>query len=638
MRALASQFVLATIALSGLAPIGCANPPPPPPEPAAGCNPLVGDDCLTPLPSSFFEASDGASATGVRVALPAALLPVSSRGVAVRPDPYNGKDGFSPATPFFVYFRAGVDGARLPGARDLAASVTPASPVQILDFEGGRRVPLMAELDANAGEGDRRALIIRPMAPLAPGHRFAIALIGLTDEHGAPIDLAPFRALRDRTPLSTALGPLAARTEEVFALLERSGVARASVTLAWDVHIATDATATSHLVRMRDAALAMVPSLTWSIESAVDDPAPHLAREIRATFRVPSFLEDGGARAPLHTGADGQPAIRGLGFANLLVHIPSCAKNATRPLPILVFGHGLFGDAGEINDDYHPAFLDRLCMVEIATNWIGLASDDVPVVAELIATDPNQITIVTDRLQQAHVNAQVMARLVATRLKDDPALALAGKPVTDGKEQYYFGISDGGIQGATFMALSPDAVRGVLQVAGAEWSLMMFRAYGFRSIKPILNIAFPDPLDQQLLIASMQTAFDYTDPATFAPHLLGNPLAGTPAKRILLQEAIGDAQVPNLATRVLARALGAPGIDLIEPVYGITQEEAPLDSAYTQWDVHPLPLPPAGNVPPSMDNQAHEAIRRLAMVQEQIVAFLRADGRVIQTCSGPCSF
>ena len=43
--------------------------------------------------------------------------------------------------------------------------------------------------------------------------------------------------------------------------------------------------------------------------------------------------------------------------------------------------------------------------------------------------DPN-VYLVTDRLQQAHVNIQVMTRLFLTTLKNDPALAVNGHAVT----------------------------------------------------------------------------------------------------------------------------------------------------------------------------------------------------------------
>ena len=48
---------------------GVACSAPPPPEPRAGCNPLIGVDCLTPFPSSFFQ-NRGA------VAIPDGVLPV----------------------------------------------------------------------------------------------------------------------------------------------------------------------------------------------------------------------------------------------------------------------------------------------------------------------------------------------------------------------------------------------------------------------------------------------------------------------------------------------------------------------------------------------------------------------------------
>ena len=35
---------------------GCSSPPPA--DVPAGCNPLIGDDCATPFPSSFYEVAD----------------------------------------------------------------------------------------------------------------------------------------------------------------------------------------------------------------------------------------------------------------------------------------------------------------------------------------------------------------------------------------------------------------------------------------------------------------------------------------------------------------------------------------------------------------------------------------------------
>jgi hypothetical protein len=123
---------------------------------APGCNPIVGGDCLTPFPSSFHMTPDPTSATGVRVSLRADELPISRAMVTLDPTRFNRRDGFSPSSSFFVYFPAGVDPANLPDQSNagLAASILPSSTVQIIDATTGERVPLFAELDANAQPWD----------------------------------------------------------------------------------------------------------------------------------------------------------------------------------------------------------------------------------------------------------------------------------------------------------------------------------------------------------------------------------------------------------------------------------------------------------------------------------------------------
>jgi hypothetical protein len=146
---------------------------------APGCNPLVGDDCLTPFPSTAFEVA-AATATGVRIELPPDTLPKSNAGVALAPDRLDQKDGFSPSTRFVVHFARGVAAADLPGQDDLAASLGAASHVQLLEHASGARVPLFAELDANALPGEPQALLIQPMVRLKPGTRYDVALVRCT--------------------------------------------------------------------------------------------------------------------------------------------------------------------------------------------------------------------------------------------------------------------------------------------------------------------------------------------------------------------------------------------------------------------------------------------------------------------------
>jgi hypothetical protein len=637
MRPLAWALLLVLAACDEDVALAPDAPPAGPPT----CNPVIGDDCLTPFPSSYFEVA-AATPTGVQVALPEAILPKSRTGMGLRPDRLNAKDGFSPSTPFIVYFAAGVDATQLPTADDLAISVTPTSPVQIIDYTTGARVPLFAELDANVlQDADRQGLLIHPMERLQPNRRYIVALVGVRDKSGKPLAPAPFTALRDRAPLTSALQALAPRYEEIFAKLGSVGLTRGALTLAWDVVTASDAQATSHLVAMRDQALALVDQgqVTYRVDSVKETPnEAHRLRELQLTISGPNFLTSSLPDAMMSFDADGQPAINGTRDVPVTIEVPRCAATATKPLPYVVFGPGLFGTAkATLAMPVFADVSDRFCMILIGTDWIGLSTEDVGILATYVLPDLNKVYIITDRLQQAHVNFQVMQRLFAKAIKDDDALKVDGHAITDGKEVYYFGVSNGGVQGGTFMALSPDVTRGVLNVPGCEWSLMIWRSTQFNPINPLLGNLYPDPLDRQLLVAASQAEWDYADPASFARHLLADPLPGAPMKHILVQESIGDAQVPNLATRILARTMGLKGLDLTQHVYGVDEVGGPLDSAYTQWNSNPSPLPPTTDVPAPSDNGAHNAIQGFLPLQDQIQRFYKPDGRIESTCGGPCT-
>jgi hypothetical protein len=611
-----------------------------PAEVRAGCNPLVGDNCLTPFPSSFIEVASSATATGFQLSIPMTAVPSMRDGTALTALAMrdNRHDGISPSTPFVVYFKNGVDATQLPTVDALDQSVTATSTVQVLDYATGTRVPVFAELDANAMSGGRQALIIHPMVRLAPATRYIVALVGLKAANGGALDAPGFTALRDKTALNDQLEPLKDSYEQIFTALGTAGVTRSTVTLAWDLTTASDADVTGHLVAMRDQALTMTTGLTWTIASTTDTPSdPNRLREVVGTFQVPLFLTDSSLTATLNVDGNGNPMLNGMGSANFVVDIPQCAANASAPLPVMVFGHGLFGTAvSELEDPYQKQVGNYLCMVQIGTDWLGLAKYDYPTIATNVIPDFNNFNMVTDRLQQAHVNAQVLTRLFITAMKNDPALQINSVPVTDASQIYYYGISNGGIQGGTYMGLAEDVTRGVLNVPGGDWTLLMQRSTDFSTLQQLLDAEIPDYLDQQHLLALLQPEWDYTDPAGFAPHLLASPLPSAPAKQILVQEAINDAQVTNLATRVIVRTVGLPGIDLEQPVYGVTEASAPLPSAYTQWDIMPNPVPPSVNQPAPSDNGAHTEIRKLVDLEAQIRAFLTPTGMVTQTCTGPC--
>ncbi len=416
---------------------------------------------------------------------------------------------------------------------------------------------------------------------------------------------------------------------------------RSSLTLAWDVMTASDATATSHLQGMRDrrSPMSRLAHVDGHLVDGHARPIPTSSARSSTHVQTPSFLVDDSGHSNLLFGSDGQPMLRGIDTMPVVVQIPQCALTAKGPLPVIVFGHGLFSTAeDELATPLLQQVANEACVVFIGTDWIGLTSTDLPTLAELPPAGSQQ------RLP-GHGPPPAGPR---QRPGDDPPVphhaegrprARPQRPGRDRRQRvYYFGISDGGIQGGTFMAWSQDIERGVLNVPGCEWSLLIYRSTDFAPIQPIITAAIPDPVNVQTVIALIQSEWDYTDPATYAPHLLHDPLPGVFTKRILMQESIGDAQVTNVATRVLARTMGIPGLDLIDPIYGVDAQLGPLDSAYTQWNSNPMPLPPAGDLALMQDNGAHDAVYQYVPAQQQILDFMTPSGQVIETCGGPCNF
>jgi hypothetical protein len=599
------------------------------------CNPLgPADACLVPWPSSYFQVDDPTSATGMRNAVSIAAMPKNINKKPIDPRRVNRLDGFSPATPLVLYFPAGVDISGLATLRDFSPSLTADAKLQLFDMSTGERVDYFAELDANAADGgtDRQAMLVHPQHRLKPATKYAVAVLASL----APPSDAFLQARDGKLNADSALWTMKDRYDVLFTFLEKQGLKRGDLGLAWDFTTASEDMITGRLVRMRDRALAAA-SFDYHVDSAVDVNDGGVLREIQGTFMVPSFLasDAGNATLPLDAGTD--PAIIAQQPFPFVVHVPECAQTATSPLPVMIYGHGLLNSAlGELNDNYQGPAADRLCMVQVATNWLGLSEDDIPTLVQYVGVDLSHFDMVTDRLMQAQVNTVVLARLVKTKLKDDPALKLGAVAVTDASQLYYEGISLGGIEGTTFMALTPDIDRGVTHVAGCEWSLMMSRSSDFSALAVVFDAYLPDKLDDQLAFAIGQSLWDETDPISYAPHLLHDPLPGVGAKKILLQESIGDAEVPNVATRLLARTEGQTALSpLVQSVPGLTEMTAPLESAYVQFDLHVTPLPPDADLTPD-PNDAHTEARKLDVVLQQIGAFLKPQGSVQQFCTGTC--
>jgi hypothetical protein len=614
-----------------------------------GCNPFAtSEECLLPYPSAFFQVPDDATSTGFRVQVPQAALPLEPGDATIDVAPINTADGCSPAGPILLHFGVDIDAEQLTGQQELMESLAADHPIALFDVETGRRILFLSEMDANRKDGfdGRYAMIIRPMEPMEMGHRHVVVLSNaLRDADGSALESPPaFAALRDAVPTTNAiLEDVRARYEEHFELLDANGYARDELLLAWDFVVASEDYLTGSVRSMRAEALEVMAGtgMRYTIDSIEESPNENVAAVVQGTFEVPTYLNEDDV---FEYNDDHHPIRQAVDqYFPFTMLIPASAVGRSEALPLVLFGHGLFGTGrGTLGaSSLIATAANQVGMVVIGTDWIGLSGGDLQRIVANVIPDLNRIALVTDRLQQSIINHITLTELAVGTLSDDPALRFGDGPLIDESRVYYAGGSLGGIQGSSFVAMSPRVTRGVLSVPGAGWLTMLTRSSNWNLLAPFVDTLYPDPLLQQIGIALIQSLFDHSDPVNLSRHLFERPLADAPADRVvLLHVAIGDSQVPNLASDMLARSLGVPlATPSVYEVPGVETIELPTTGSALVQIYEPDRVvpnrPPDGNVPPRSDNGTHGSAPFLPHVLDQAFGFL-LDGVIVNVCDGPC--
>jgi hypothetical protein len=633
---------------------------------AARCDPIAARRCLMPFPNDFFTVADPTSATGRRVHFDARSMLVNSSGVPVDPTEWNRNDGFSPGAMIVTYI-AGLDLARTGAApiTDIGASLRSDQPIVLLDAATGRRWPIWSELDSQADPPDASALIVRVAKNLPEGHRFIVALRDLRDGSGAPIPAERgFQLYRDQIPTFTpAIEARRAHFEQLFTTLERAGIARGHLDLAWDFTVASEQNLAGRLLHIRDDGFATLggaaPAFTvTNVENNVDD---HIARRVTGTFTVPNYLTGDGSpgnRFNYASGAgpDAVPVRNGTLSAGYICNIPKSVSAAgsdpVTPARGAIYGHGLLGSEDEVNAGNVRQFADDHRFVICATKWAGFSEDDIGTAVATLQELSN-FPKVADRTQQGFLNQLFLARLVKDprgfAANDAFRMGASETPVLDGTV-FYDGNSQGGILGGALTAVATDWTRAVLGVPGMNYSTLLQRSKDWATYSSILAPAYPDELDRMTWFSIVQMLWDRAEADGYAEHLTDDPYPGTPRHQVLYEVAFGDHQVANVTAEVAARTTGArillPGLAAgrstdVVPFWGITPISfLPWNgSAIVYWDSG-NPAPPTGNVAPTepaYGQDPHEFPRRSPLNQQQKSAFLQPNGTVIDVCGGqPC--
>jgi hypothetical protein len=608
--------------------------------PTLECDPLDPNYCLFPFPSNVFTAADASRATGRRVALPAGALPVATSGGMIDPAVFAALDGFSGGLPGMVHM-PGATIKGLAGPLTIERSITTESPTIILDAETGELLPHFAELDMSHDDDARRTLLIRPVRRPRDGARYIFAVRHVVDAADQPLAPSPaFAALRDLTPFPDdpsidARRPLYA---DIFARLKAAGVEREDLQLAWDFTVTSAESVTGRMLHIRDDALAQVGSAgpAYKIDSIVEDCETNIALCVEGKMTVPLYLDkpDAGGRFVLD--ANGRPTQNGTAEYPFTALIPKSAFVA--PSAPVGYGHGLLGSRGQVGSGAFRDFAEQYNYILFAVDWVGMSEDDVSnIVVVLGSGELHDFESVVDRGQQGILNFILATRMMRGDFAQDPQLVYQGKPALfDTEHAYYFGNSQGGIFGASLMAVHVDVTRGMLGVPGQPYNLLLNRSVDFDSFFQVVKGAYPDPIDIQVVLGLIQMLWDRSEPNGYSHHIR-KPLPNTPAHDVLLNVAIGDHQVSTLGAHLMARTIGdvvnmAP---VNRPVWGLEEVSgAHTGSAMVEFDFG-LPPEPTINVPMKEGDDPHGGPRKTAAANASMNKFFR-EGVVETFCDGPC--
>jgi hypothetical protein len=633
--------------------------------------------CMVPFPDNYYTVASPNSETGRQINFQTEAMPANAYAQQIEAGPYNASNGFSQGATILV---------KIPGIETVAdVSATGATPINhigwytaknapvvVIDASTDKRQPIWTEIDTNAKDPAKRLLEIHPAVNFESGHRYIVALRNLKNAAGKKLRApAAFRYYRDEVP--TKQGRINARRKQfkgIFGTLKKAGIRRESLYLAWDFTVASDMNNAHRVLAMRNNAFAQlgdsnladgIPqgvSPQFNVESKTAETG---FTRVKGTVTVPCFLfPDCGHGGTFHIASGDQPTQNGTWAANFDCIVPDSAQTAAaRPS---LYGHGLFGSAGEVASAPQKALAEAHNIALCATDEIGMSEEDEgPTLG--ILNNLSSFPKLADRLQQGLIDELYLGRAMisSTGFSTDPAFQNGGgESVIDTAHLYYNGNSQGGIEGGALTAIAPDFTRASLGVPAMNYSVLLPRSVDFDAFAEHLYPAYPEETIRPLALDLIQMLWDRGEPDGYAHRMTTDPLPDTPAHQVVMNVALGDHQVTDYQADVEARTIGAsahspglyngrwPDTEYLWNVPAISSYPF-TGSAIYYWDTGPIrpgtnpgetigtEPPPYENVPNRLGQDPHGAPRAAAAEQQLVSDFFNGAIQATDNCGGgPC--
>jgi hypothetical protein len=539
----------------------------------------------------------------------------------------------------------------------------------LLDMNASRLVPHSAEIDYL--DPQHPLVMIFPAQPLQHNNHYAVAVVNATDKYGNRLDpnggfVSLMRGTLD-TDRRDRYFELILPTLETAASWFSYPEDPASLQLLFDFVTTSEISQLGPVRAVRDGALNHIDQVwegdwrehvrvirTDDFEYMCDRRGSNkvLARTIHAELDVPWYLarHGPGARSAIldeTAVASGLPTT--IGTAKFVVHVPCSIRaaalgdNSSKPIrAFMEYGHGLFFTREEAADHFLLKMAHDQGYVIVAMDWRGMSLYDLLIVGKTLLSTPHLFEAVRDNLIQGYANKFALQHFLRQGIMSTDWFAFKARnrksehvaPTWNGTtpSRVFYGISQGGILGAGYTALSKGLFeRSILGVPGTPFSLIMSRSLDFSGYDALMLLNFYDNRHVRILLALIQMGWDSVE---------GSGVLATPVNEafppILMQAGLGDAIVPTIAAEALARGFGAlvlkghprsvyglsendnseiaPHVTLTELLYEEEYAGLPVDDTYGE------------------SNSVHVCVRLDESLIEQICEFINT-GKVIDPCA-----
>jgi len=669
----------------------------PPPNIGPHCDPLDTTECILPFPSFHYVVSDTSTETGYRINFSSNALPLLKGGVSIDPTYINELDGFSTMAPLLFY----MDGlkesvaqqkgneattAQLQGPNDIALSVTPNSITLLLDVDKKILVHHSAEIDYM--DEAHPLVLVFPAQPLRHNAHYALIVMEARDSNG--VLMLPKPGMKEL--LSNNQGNNTSTRSERYrkvvlpALLEAAewidiDDVATTIQLLFDFPTISHESQLGKIKAVRDTTLNQIKTWNWkervkivkiqdndcssSTQQQEHDHHSVIARTIHGKISVPWFLKDyglghRGATLNNEVSSSSSSSSSLIGEASFVIHIPCSVRaaalgnnddTAKELKAFLDYGHGIFGNRNEAT-----SWSTLLNMANdngyiiTAMDWRGMSRYDLPIVIKSLMSYPGSLVTVRDNIIQGYANKFVLQYFCRSdamlqmdwmqfkhQEKDSTALKI---PTGKKPSLIFYGISQGGILGAGYVALSgPTKLidRAILGVPGTPFALILSRSLAFSQYDTVMLLNFYHNRHVRIFLNIAQMFWDTCEGSgVLAPPLLDR----NTIPPMLLQAGLGDPIVPTIAAEALTRALG--GVVLPNNprtnIFGIpvwnessSSPNVTLSELLFQREYESLPNSDAYDTVQT-DNYVHGCVREDKAFIQQIVQFINT-GRIVDVCS-----